>query len=239
MKNLSYLLLLIIFTGCTHYSKKEKDPTKITAITKKDTIFPGDKDTLTLDSDGRFKFLKGTLRKIAKENPELNSADYIEKPDIAYSSSHNFGSEAGQDEYFVLYAYFLKSKNGEKKYQQQRQTLIKIYRGINSIYGRLARGGTYFGHQYSRILGYAEYSIYAAKDNDYYIKKYSISKQKALYLNTLRQIITDELSADFDFLEDEKPALKKELLKTVNELNNLITDYFYLNMAREFQYSNY
>lgn len=105
--------------------------------------------------------------------------------------------------------------------------------------GTLANGGTYFGHQYTRILGYAEYAIYQNSGTDYLIKTYSISRQKTLYINSLKQLINDELSTNFDISEKDKPALKRSLLKTVTEMDGLITNYFYLNMAKEFQYSNY
>jgi hypothetical protein len=149
-----------------------------------------------------------------------------------------FGSEAGQDSYYIIYAYFLRQRQLDKVSNVRRSRLIKMYRNINSIFDALAQGGTYFGHQHKRILGEAEYSIYQGKDNYYYKKAYDITKQKELYLNTLKQQIVDELSTG-EFLEKEKPKIKKELFETVNELDALITDYFYLESARTFQYSNY
>ena len=129
---------------------------------------------------------------------------YIENsrgPDIAYNSGKksayvidssgnkdqiSFGSECGQDNYFLLYAYFLKKKNGEAKYSIRRNNLIKIYNDINSIFDNLSYGGTYFGHQQRRIIGYAEYAInWYSERKDFFDKTYDISRQKKLFINTL------------------------------------------------------
>ena len=243
MKNLPYLLLFILFSACTHPSIKEKSIAKTTDTVQKDTIVPGDKDSVLMD-DNDHKATKGELRKILKENPELNDTEFPQSPDIIYygrsnESTRDYGSEVGRDNYYVLYAYFLKLKNGEKKYHQQRETLIKIYNDINFIHQKIKGGGTYFIHQYPRILGYAEYSIWKGKDHDDYTREYDITKQKDLYIKALRQIIDDELNVDFDYPEKEKTKLKKELSEATGEINKLISNYFYLKMAQEFQYSNY
>jgi hypothetical protein len=149
-----------------------------------------------------------------------------------------FGSEAGQDSYYIIYAYFLRQRQTDKVSNIRRSTLIKIYRRINGIFEGLAQGGTYFGHQRNRILGDVEYSICQGKDNYYYNKTYPIGKQKILYINGLKQQIIDELNTG-EFLEKEKPKLKEELFEIVKELDNLIIDFFYLESARTFQYSNY
>ncbi|HSZ86962.1 MAG TPA: hypothetical protein VK787_13095 [Puia sp.] len=111
----------------------------------------------------------------------------------------SFGSEIGQDEYYILYAYFLKKKNNKNNFEVRRNTLIKIYNDINEIFGMLSYGGTYFGHQGRRIIGYAEYSIYLYSQNEEdYKKKYDISKQKKFYINSLKQFIVNEESADVE-----------------------------------------
>ncbi|WP_114940524.1 hypothetical protein [Mucilaginibacter endophyticus] len=118
--------------------------------------------------------------------------------------------------------------------------MIIIYRDINYIFGGLAQGGTYFGHQHTRILGDAEYSLYLGDFYDCYDERtYDITKQKKLYLNALHQQITDELSTNYDIQKNEKSDLKRDLFEKVKGLDTLITDYFYLESARTFQYSNY
>jgi hypothetical protein len=242
MKNIFFLLFLVLITGCI---QQEKRSTKITgnrAILKNDTILSGDQDSIVIDSDHHYKKTKAELRKILKYSPELDTAKFFMSPKIYYFNQRNmdeYGSEYGQDIYYATYAYFLKLKHPGKKHNVQRQKLIRIYRDINSIFGRLAGGGTYFGHQYTRILGEAEYAIYQANGNDYYIKTYNISKQKILYSNSLKQAISDEVNANPELTEKEKTALKKDLFKTVHEIDGLMTDYFYLESTRKFQYANY
>jgi len=106
---------------------------------------------------------------------------------------------------------------------------------------RLRGGGTYFGHMYTRILGYAEYSIYLnnTDKDDYYHKDYNIAKQKALYIGLLKQLINDEISTDYEITETDKTKRKKELIKIADEIGYLITEYFYLERAQEFQFSHY
>ena len=134
--------------------------------------------------------------------------DYPDNPDQAYFNANDqeeFGSEVGQDDYYVLYAYFLKQRNGVKEFVKQRQKLIDIYSNINSLFAYFEYGGTYFGHQSRRILGYAEYSIYLLpKTKDNISKTYDITIQKGLYIKSLRQPIKDEGKIDFNTLGQEK-----------------------------------
>lgn len=139
-----------------------------------------------------------------------------------------------------MYAYFLKQRNGVTEFAQQRQKLIDIYSNINSLFGHFEYGGTYFGHQSSRILGYAEYSIYLLpKTKDDISKTYNITTQKELYVKSLRQLIEDESKIDFNTLGQEKIERTKKLNKIVDELDKLITDNFYLRRAQEFHYGYY
>jgi hypothetical protein len=108
------------------------------------------------------------------------------------------------------------------------------------LFGYFEYGGTYFGHQAKRILGYAEYSIsLLPKKEEDFEKTYAITKQKELYIKSLRQLIDDESRIDFNTLGSDKVKRNNELNKIVDELNSLITDIFYLRRAQEFQYEHY
>jgi hypothetical protein len=152
----------------------------------------------------------------------------------------DFASEVGQDVYYALYAYFLKQKNGIDPYEKQRKKLIEIYSNINSLFGHFQYGGTYFGHQQMRILGYAEYSVYLLqKIENGFEKTYNIKKQKELYIKSLRQLILDESEIDYNSLGEQKIERTKKLNKKVDSLDSLITDVFYLRRAQEFHYIHY
>jgi hypothetical protein len=255
MKNISFLLLLGVLLGCNHPDKlqtKQTTPVK----PKPNVTSAADKDSVVIDTiDGeKIKYAKDYLQKILTYYPEFKDS-VPSPPDMAYATrgtfgkpyqkddEHyiSFGSEAGQDDYYELYAYYLKMNDGGEKYQTKRKNLILLYLDINEIFARLKGGGTFFGHQHTRILGYAEYSIfiygYEKKYGD--LKTYSVSKQKQLYISLLKQHITDELSSNFDIPENEKSKLKQQLFETVNHINGLITEYFYLEQVQTFQYSNY
>jgi hypothetical protein len=109
------------------------------------------------------------------------------------------------------------------------------------LFGSLSYGGTYFEHQASRIAAYTEYSVYwYAKSKDFFTKNYAISKQKQYYIGSLKQLIKDEVSIDNEVIGSR---LKRERIlefnKLVDDLNNLITDNFYLKQAQAFHYSHY
>jgi len=102
-------------------------------------------------------------------------------------------------------------------------------------------GGTYYGHQYSRIEGYAEYDIYCySRRADFFDKTYDISNQRKLYIASIRQLIIDEVKVDTNINgEKEKAARKKKLFAIVTDIEKEITDNFYLKMAQGFQYEHY
>lgn len=197
---------------------------------------------ITAGTGDTLKYSKKKFSAIVDTYPELYS-DNTQDPDPTYycnADKKGFGSEVGQDEYYVLYAYFLKQKNGVDKYAERRKKLIDIYSNINSLFGQLQYGGTYFGHQASRILGYAEYSIYLYKYYENNLSKtYDISKQKALYIQSFRQLVNDEIQIDNETLAQEKTMRKKELNDIVGNIDKAITDNFYLRRAQEFQYEHY
>jgi hypothetical protein len=184
-------------------------------------------------------FSKQEYDAVIDKHPEFFE-EFPNDPDALYSNNKdvNFNSEQGQDNYYAVYAYFLKQKNGVEKYAAQRKKLIDIFRNINHLFGMFQYGGTYFGHQHTRILGYAEYSVHILAIARIE-KTYNISKQKELYIRSLRQLIDDESKIDFESMGKEKIERTKELNKIVDELDKLITDIFFLRQAQEFQYEYY
>jgi hypothetical protein len=263
MKNLFLLIILIVtFFSCRQSVKNKLDKKAVDSIIEpidegvinngvtspNDSMFiiPEARDTLFYDKED-FAALKKSI---------LGFNGFVVSPDILFSKEEvfkytdntgklktiSFSCEVCQDDFFATYAYVLRSKNGIIKYKNERNKLIEMFRLINEIYDNLTGGGTYYGHQYRRILGYAEYSLYKyANYNDYYGKKYDITEQKKLYRNLLKQIITDEINNNNNngLTEDDKSRLKNDLFTKGDNLNKLITDYFSLKSLQEFQYSNY
>jgi len=254
MKKSFYFLLLFFLIGCS-YSKENsvntddgKQPAGgIAALKKvstnisgqpasKETVLSDDADSVLLQTyPETIKETKGRLRKILKYHSELQT-EFPQQPDISYEldnekSSANghidFSSEAGQDEYFLFYSYFLGIKNGGEKYQAKRVTLTNIYQDIYLLYLKLLGGGASYRHVYFRICAYVEYSISQGTDVDSYERTYNISNQKRLYINSLKQRIIDELNTTMEVPDKTKPKLKKELFKTVNQIDGLITNFYY------------
>jgi hypothetical protein len=250
MRPLFIILVLLGFSCNSQTKKNDRDANgdsiqKVSAIKKKgNSKYYTTIDTLLIatETGDTLKFSAKNFNKIVDEHPELYE-DLTYNPDYVYHANmdnDDFGSEQGQDVYYVLYAYFLKQQNGVEKFAEQRKKLISIYSNLNSLFRHFQYGGTFFGHQRLRILGYAEYSIflYPKSKNDFE-KTYDITKQKELYIKSLRQLIRDESTIDFETRGNEKIERTKKLNKIVDELDNLITDIFYLRRAQAFHYDNY
>lgn len=152
----------------------------------------------------------------------------------------SFGSEQGQDSYYILYAYFLQRKDTDQDMKNRRTVLTSLYRKLNELFGRLTGGGTFFGHMYNRIPAYVEYSLHLYGSNkEFYTKEYAINRQKQLFINMLRQFITDELGVNYEHSPEDKEETRKILVTVVNDIESLITDFFFLSQAQEFRHANY
>lgn len=227
---LGFPLVLSICLGCNE-APKQIDNSKY--HTKLDTV------TIKTDNDIIQHFEKNKFNKIVDDHPEFFEKIILD-PDRAYDSyGSDFGSEVGQNHYYILYAYFLKQRNGDEKYAGPRKKLIEIYSNINSIYQGIAYGGTYFAHQYARIPGYAEYSLYLNTLDEDSKDGYDISRQKNLYIQALRQLIEDENSIDFESMGQQKLDRIKKMNALVDEINQIITNSYYLRCAQHFQYEHY
>ncbi len=248
MNKLKYLfILLALFVACKGRTPQPAETTDDTAIIISDadkSKFYTTQDTVVI-FDSKYesiKYCKEEFNAIVDDHPEFYD-DLVYKPDWTYHTYGNdFGSEAGQDGYYVLYAYFLRQQNGVEKYAEQRQKLTEIYLNINHLFQQIQGGGTYFGHQYYRIPAYAEYGIYelAYCEHGEKSKTYDIGKQKDLYIQSLRQLIKDENEvAAMHMPKEDIQERNKELQKAVDEVAKNIIDFFYLRKAQEFQYSYY
>ena len=249
MKKIFYILIITIeLVSCINQSKQVGKTTISNTDTKTPKVdnskYYTQQDTILITTEigDTLKYARADFNNIVDKHSEFFE-EYPENPDQTYfndNGKEDFGSEVGQDNYYALYAFFLKQKNGVNEFAQQRQKLIDIYSNINSLFGHFEYGGTYFGHQSRRILGHAEYSIYLLpKNKDDISKTYDIKKQKELYIKSLRQLIEDESKIDFNSLGREKIERTKKLNKIAEELDKLITDNFYLRRAQEFQYVHY
>lgn len=251
MKTLLYISVIALLScnNQTHQSD-EKQPIDTNAKSDNNSIIDNSKyytnaDTLIITTEigDTLQYGKDDFNEIIDNHPELVS-DNIQNPDQVFCCSDKrdgFGSEAGQDDYFILYAYFLKNKNGETKYSDRRKKLIEIFSNINSLFGHIEYGGTYFGHQQARIVGYVEFSVYLYKQNETQgiLKTYDITKQKELYIKSLRQLVSDESKIDFNTTGQEKIERTKELHKIIDDIDKAITDNYYLRRAQDFHYGHY
>lgn len=235
--------------GCTNQvrqtdNSRDTDSTSKVFEKKRDNSkYYTTKDSMLIANDGdTITYTKEAFNQLIDEHPEFFN-DFPQDPDLLYycvGNGRQFGSELGQDEYYVLYAYFLRKNNSDEKYEELRNKITGIYTNINSLFKYFQHGGTFFGHQQARITSYSEFTVYQySKNIDGFGKTYNIRSQKELYLQSLRQLITDENSLDFETSKEEKPDRTKEINKIVDSLNSLISNNFYLRKAQAFQYNHY
>jgi hypothetical protein len=268
MKKPLFVLLtsLIFLLGCEK-KNLEQIKTKQTKNNKTECLphlyddqkLEKEKVLIHAEENDSLVFSRNELNKIEKLFPILK-AEFTANPEEACGSklwenyidqngkeqSITFSSEVGEDNFCLLYTYYLKQKNGEKKFKKERETLIMLFQTINSFYWQLNYGGTYFGHQYKRLNASAEYSIYQlAIGKEYYEKKYDFQKQKKLYIKAITQYLEDEESQNVYYQEDLNNDRKKadERLKSLKEkidtIEILITNYFYLNQLQHFEMTYY
>lgn len=257
-----FCIVSLIIIGCNSQSKTEALNHTDTSVIKNQSLV--DKSQLYAKADSimitskhfdTLKYSKKEFNQIIDNFPSLYLSIPV-NPDISYAQSGyfkdvieadsdkkhlSFGSEQGQDTYYILYSYFLRQQHKDEHLDRVRETLINIYQTLNEIFGYLYHGGTYFGHQYNRINGYAEYGVYEYKSfSDIHNRLEDISKLKQLYLASLKEIIHNEIEVvNENPTEKGKFERKYELLKYVTILDTLITNNFYLKKAQQFQYSYY
>ena len=254
------LFFIILSSSCIRHqndnSSSSLDTSSNNATYKRDkTQYFTNQNTVSVctASSDTFNFSKEDYNDIINTYPELTSSNTL-SPDSTFHSripidslnkpnqpeQYSFESEVGQDTYYILYAHFLKQKNGVAIYALQRKNINTIYQTINSLFASLSNGGSFFGHQVTRIDAYAEYSIYQYKNNQaFYNSQSNISISKANFINILKQSVEKEIQSDKSLSNREKAEKTQKMFTAITHLNNQITNKFYLEMAQSFLSKNY
>tara|TARA_Y100000815_G_scaffold103749_2_gene92664 strand:+ start:39457 stop:40254 length:798 start_codon:yes stop_codon:yes gene_type:complete len=259
------LFLIVLFCSCNK-SSKENSPEEVKVIDSLPTNGVIDSSKLKkviyynhqtnagsyYDEDGYKAFKKwfDDLNKNYIHHPDDAQLLFVER-DIYKQTSNPINKVAVGPDFFYLYAHFTQRKNGIYVHSDMRKKLLKIFGLINAIHRNIHfDGGIYFAAQRTAIAAYAEYAIYnyVMYNEIIYDKKYSIEKQKDLYVQLLKQKIEDELNAyekvkgnQYSYLEttEERKEYKKQTLSYVDELEELIETHHDLKIAQEFQYKYY
>jgi hypothetical protein len=258
MRNRILIVFILAVFSCTNHPAKAPEETPIDTTNlpayeryKEDSVIADDEEKVTFVIAGEDDTIEYTrseyaaLKKailvdsdgliVSPDDSFLQNEFFVYKDSTGRQLTRPFGSEVGQDFYFETYAWFLMERNGIEKYKVRRKKAVETFRTVNEIFDILRLGGTYYGHQYRRILGYAEYSIYKYKSNPKdYSKKEGFAYAKKAFIDSLRQVIAREINSETSVPKDELVKRYHYLLKKVNELDKQISDYFYLREAGEF-----
>lgn len=173
---------------------------------------------------------------IYSPNEIIDYVDYSEMREKKIGSMYFFGSEAGQDEFYIIYGYLLKQKT-KNQYPKLRKQLFEAYQQINRYYGNWNNGGTYFGHQSWRIIGFVEFDIlnYINYEKEQHIQ-YDYRLQKRLFINMLRQRAIDKMSSEFYHFDK---STKAKLLDAVQKIDKCIDNCFTLQKVMLFEKRHY
>jgi hypothetical protein len=262
-------LAVILVSGCKHKplpTQKIPPVTDTQKVVEAKTVLPILKrtpnkyhtrmDTIRIPTEfGNMEYSREEWNCIIDSFPELYS-DKVVHPDTTYVSSRQwvewvdslgneknitFGCEACTDAYYELYAWFLKNKNGIQQHAARRKKLLEIYRTLNNLFGRLYYGGTYYGHMYRRIEGYAEYDIYRyIHKKALFVNPSDFRQQKAQFISALKEHTGYGVNKDVYLItDDDKRERLLELRKDIDYLNKEITDYFFLETGRAFRKDSY
>jgi len=239
LKILIICILSIIALKCTSQSKYKIDKT---FYTKENIILIAD-----IETDGKFNLSKTDFNYIVDKFPELYQyppqapyETYINSPMLNSDSCFNdenlryYTCEGGQDKYYLLYAYFLKKKNGIQKFEDQRYKLITIRQTINYFNSYFFDGGTMFSHAHRRILADVEFEIYQHPNSDtsFNLSNNYVEKKK-IKLDSIKKLILECEKEEIDSIEksifeSEKISLdsiKKEIHGDKQAIDKYLDNY--------------
>jgi len=197
-------------------------------------------DSVTISIDSiKCKYSNQDFQSILRNFPSLqDEKKYIVKPDKAYEQymsspfTYSFGSEAGEDEFCIFYTYLLRNKIKNNNIEK-RDLLIKLYRKINEFHHVLSFGGTFYGHQYIRLVAYAEYSSRYYEPMDYY-DDFTFHHNR--YFKHLYDLVGNTLK---ELPESEKEGMEEKLKSLIAEIRKLTMERYYFHCAVNFNASFY
>lgn len=186
----------------------------------------GQADKVTIDIGNGYPFEITELKynQIKKDHPEFFSKK-IESPEILwrkFSEKQNDPSLTNKDSYFVYYAHFFQLKNVNPHHISARKKAIQNYLIINDIGRGLKQGGTYFGHEVTRIPAFAEFNlleILEGKVED--VSKNEFDYRKMKIIGSIKYQIQNREPLEYG--TDIKEWNSEHLLNILGDLENSIT----------------
>lgn len=248
-KSLLLIFLIPLFSFCTGKVSKAQDIPVADSISMSPLSYNDeevDEKAIKIEIDSfTYSYSKEIFQLILDSFPQLQAkGKIVESPDTAYYKyppyvkGWTFGSEAGEDEFYLLYAYFLRKKT-RNKYKEERDNLINIYRNINGFFGTYYYGGTGFGHIYARIVGYAEYDAYCYPQESKKYRNDDFLRRKKTYIDSLKKIADKQLAEERIINGEETARERNETLHSeINELEQQIINGYYLAKAISFENSH-
>ncbi|MCX6148682.1 MAG: hypothetical protein NTW25_15730 [Candidatus Kapabacteria bacterium] len=228
-------------------------------ITADDTIIV----TLNGGAYGKIQKYKGNIKRILDSYPEFNFINIVD-PDSTYNHRgegsnieyHSLGvinqlddafwdGESGKDEYYFLYAYFLRKKINKPEYERYRKLSIENITNAIDIDDIINGAGTGSGHENNRAVAHIEYSICKNISNGD-IKSLDTKEDKSVEFIIRRNQFLDSLQTSLikeikkydsptknDNLNQQKRA-KENVIYEIKNLKQLIAKKKKLIVNKEF-----
>ena len=188
-----------------------------------------------LGRDEYNNFLK-SVPELCFSGSDIASPETLYNLNIERGDCMDFNSEAGQDNYYIWYAWFLQDVNGGEKYQTQREALYQIYSTINNTYNITSMGGTGFAHEQARIPARVEYDLYCAINSGALNAKSSETVDASETVNAIWNKI--KMDFEIDVNDDMFPLQYRakqlhDIYENMATLQNFITNKFYQDMTNK------
>lgn len=239
MKWIAFILSVIIFSCSNPSTEEEEFELNRPDQNICDTIFT------YLELEDTISFSKGEIERFNRFFDM--DAEVIDPPDEMInrimdddSMELRYGSEVGTDHFHLIYAYTLRNNKKLEYYELLKNHLVRVYRSINAIHSALDYGGTYYGHQYWRAPGVAEYWMYQKKIKKVPTFDFFLAEHKKPFIDSIESHIHKHIMQNSD-LYTEEMKLKRihEIQPLVEHLDSLIDSYFYLDRARQYREKYY
>lgn len=186
------------------------------------------------------------INELRKEYPEIDESSEMLDPQEAYATCAKkvksterqktlwsfFESQAGMDNFHLVYAIILREKNQNQDFSKIRENLLNVLHLKNRFNSILNFGGTYYGHKHTRIYADVEHEIYILIKEEFDIYNIPIEFNKERYISQLKDLV-NRIAKEEDMNIKNPVKWKKEPFEIINKLDRLLTNYYYLKKCAE------
>lgn len=204
------------------------------------SIYYTQQDSVVIETKHEYMvFSRKSFNEIVDKHPEFFLDEVVDPKTSLYQLSKELYSELGGDQYFSVYAYFLRKRYDFKAYEEEQEKLRRIYYNLLDFGSFISGGGTYYTHEKGRLTGYVEYDTYLLSIEGKSSDEANFEEQKKAHMNYLKDAVKRGRKNEFgrgDLFENEAEidAFEARLFRILDTVDKEITNKFYLEKAKQF-----